>query len=402
MSVTPGQSVPEQPLVPLHCLRFAEPGPPRQAALPNDTPVWLVSRHRDARQVLTDPAFGRALLYAPDAPPLTSTPNMLDDPDSLLNQDGPDHQRLRRTVQRAFTPRAVARWRPWVAAVVEQLVDDLVKSGPPADAVAGFSTPLPVAVISRLMALDGLDQDRMRHWSNLALSDSSHSPEEVGAALREFGAFAAQLIAERRRDPGEDLVSTLLAAAAAEGSIPERQLVSLVCGLVVGGHETTMTSLGNALVYLLSEAPESWARLGADEEAAGVAVEQLLRSIPLGEPRELPGTARRASVAVEVGGVTIPAGAVVAVQSQIANRDPEVYAEGQFGDLFAPLPAPSLTFGAGPHHCLGAWLARMEMQLALHRLSARLPGLRLAEPVEAIDWRRGSITRSPQRLTVVW
>ncbi|GAA1218277.1 cytochrome P450 [Kitasatospora nipponensis] len=401
MSLDHSEAPAAEPLVPLHCLRAAEPGPPVRSELLTGTPVWVASRHADVRQVLTDPRLDRASLHGPGAPALTPYPNLLDDPDAILNLDGVDHQRLRRTVQRAFTPRAIARWRPWVASVVEDLLNDLTDSGRPADLVASFSRPLPVAVISRLMGLDGVDLRRLEYWSDHALSASAHEPHEVQQAMREFGAFGAELVAERRKNPGEDLVSSLVQAADEGGEVTERQVVTLVIGLVVAGHETTMTSLGNALVYLLTEARPQWEQLAAGEAQAAAAAEQLLRTIPLGDQGVLPGLLRRAVQEVEIGGVTIAAGSVVAADQFAANLDPDAFpAEGV--DLFAPLPASSLTFGAGPHHCLGAWLARMELELALHRLARRLPGLRLTVEPQDIDWRRGLLTRSPQSLPATW
>ncbi|MFI9274259.1 cytochrome P450 [Kitasatospora sp. NPDC052896] len=402
MSLDHSEAPADTPLMPLHCLRRTPPGPPVLATLRTGTPVWVARRHADVRQVLTDPRLGRAGLYAPDAPALTPYPNLVDDPEGMLNLDGPEHQRLRRTVQRAFTPRAIARWRPWVASVVEDLLNDLTDSGQPADLVAAFTRPLPIAVISRLMGLDGLDLKRLGHWSDHALSATAHSAEAVQEALAEFGAFSTALIAERRAEPGDDLVSSLVQAADETGEVTEQQLVLLVCGLVVAGHETTMTSLGNALVYLLTEARSDWQRLAAGEAEASAAAEQLLRTIPLGDQLTTPGLLRRANEDVEIGGVTIPAGSVVAADAGAANLDPKVYPTGLEGDLFAPLPAPSLTFGAGPHHCLGAWLARMELELALHRLARRLPGLRLTGPPERIEWRRGLLTRSPLTLPAAW
>ncbi|MFF9641157.1 cytochrome P450 [Kitasatospora aureofaciens] len=391
------------PLPPMHCLRHLDPGPPRLAALPTGTPVWVVSRHADVRQVLTDPRLGRAPLYAPDAPPLMVTPNILDDPQSMLNIDGTEHQRLRRTVQRAFTPRAIARWKPWVASVVESLIDELIDRGSPADVVGAYTRPLPVAVISRLMGLDNLDSKRLAHWSDHALSTTAYSAEAIGTAMTEFAAFGAEVIAERRADPGEDLVSSLLAAAAEDGSITEGQLIALVIGLVVAGHETTMTSLGNALVYLLQDGHEAWQQLASDETSAAAATEQILRAVPLGDAAEhMPGLLRRTVEDVEIGGVVIPAGSVVAADTGSANQDPEVFTGDLRTELFSPLAAPMLTFGAGPHHCLGAWLARMELELALHRLARRLPALRMADPVEDVDWRRGLLTRSPNVLRVTW
>ncbi|MGW8986626.1 cytochrome P450 [Streptomyces parvus] len=384
---------------PMHRLRFEEPGPPCLTELPGGTPAWRVSRYADVRQVLSDPRFGRAQLYAPDAPALSDVPDLVNDPDLMFNQDGPDHLRLRRTLRRAFTPRAVARWRPWIASIVEELLDRLEARPQPADAVAEFAVPLPVAVISRLMGLDESAWDRLRHWSEHAFSDGTHESGQVAAARKEFSTFGADLLMERRRAPGEDLVSGLVAAADEEQGIPEAQLVTLVCGLVVGGHDSTMTMLGNALLYLLGERRDTWPRLGADEEAAGRMADRLVHLVPLGDDR---GSTRHAATDIEVGGVTIPAGAIVLADCGTANRDPEVFPAATLHDLFAPLEAPTLSFGAGPHYCLGAWLARTELQLALHRLAARFPDLRLAAPADTIVWRTGTTSRSPRRLRVAW
>ncbi|MET7410891.1 cytochrome P450 [Streptomyces rubiginosohelvolus] len=384
---------------PMHRLHFEAPGPPCRTELPGGTPAWLVSRYADVRQVLSDPRFGRARLYAPDAPALSDVPDLVNDPDLMFNQDGPDHLRLRRTLRRAFTPRAVARWRPWIAAIVEELLDRLEERPQPVDAIAEFALPLPVAVISRLMGLDESAWGRLRHWSEHAFSDGTHEGEQVASALKEFSAFGADLLAERRRAPGDDLVSGIVAAADEEGGVPEAQLVSLVCGLVVGGHDSTMTMLGNALLYLLGERRETWPRLGADEQAAERVADRLVHLVPLGDDR---GSTRHAAADVEVGGVTIPAGAIVLADCGMANRDPEVFPPATLHDLLAPLEAPTLSFGAGPHYCLGAWLARTELQLALHRLAARFPDLRLADPTDTVVWRTGTTSRSPRSLRVRW
>jgi cytochrome P450 len=356
-----------------------------------------VTRYQDVRKVLTDSRFSRAQLYVADAPRPGGTPNVANTPESMFNQDGLDHLRLRRTVQKAFTPQAVERWRPWVATVVEQLLDDLVAAGPPADLVGSFTHPLPFAVVGRLMGLDGLEPGRLRHWAEFAFADDSASPEEAAEAQAQFGRFAAGLLAERRREPGEDLVSSLVEAADQDGGIPEEQLVLLVCGLAAGGNDSATAAIGNSLVYLLGERPESWPRL-ARAELAKTATERLLHRIPLGDEEN--GT-RRAVEDVDVGGVTIPAGAVVAVSFGSANRDPEFFPHDHPGDLFTSLEAPTMAFSAGPHYCLGAWLIRLELHLTLHRLATRLPDLRLTDPIETLQWRR-STTRSPRSLRVTW
>ncbi|MFI9625935.1 cytochrome P450 [Streptomyces sp. NPDC052042] len=387
------------PTLPLHRLGFDPPGPPRPVALPDGTRAWHVTRYADVRKVLTDPRFGRARLRTSDAAPLTGQAGLVASTDLMFNQDGEDHLRLRRTLRGAFTPRAVARWRPWIASIVEQRLDALAGGGSPADLVAGFTLPLPVEVISRLMGLGAAARERLGHWSRYAFSDGSHADEDMAPALAEFAGFGAALLAERRETPGEDLTSMLVRAADSEGDIPESQLVHLVCGLMVGGHDSTMTMLGNALLYLLGERRDCWSRIGADEEGAGTVADRLLHLIPLGDDR---GTARHAAVDTEVGGIVIPEGSVVLADCGAANRDPDVFSARRPDDLFRPLEAPTLAFGAGPHYCLGAWLARLELRLSLHRLAARFPGLRLVRPADEIEWRRNSTSRSPRRIPVTW
>ncbi|MER5641041.1 cytochrome P450 [Kitasatospora sp. NPDC002227] len=391
-------AVHDSTLLPLHRRKDADPGPPCPTELPNGAPAWLVTRYHDVRQVLTDERFSRVDLFPADGPSFDGTANLVRDADLLFNQDGADHRRVRRVMQSAFTLRAIGRWESWVGSVVERLVDRLVEHGPGVDVVAEFALPLPVAVMSRLLGLHGLDHDRLRRWTDCMFADGSNPPAEVEAGLAEFRAYGAGLVAERRRRPGSDLVSSLVRAADEEGSLSETQLVTSVCGLIGGGNDSTMTVISNALVYLLGEQLESWPRLAA-EEAARTACERLLHTIPLGDDE---GSPRRTTEDVEIGGVTIPAGSVVLADCMRANRDPEVFPRGSADQLFTPLEGPTLAFGAGPHYCLGSWLARMQLRLALQGLAARLPGLRLAEPVAAIEWRRGSSTRSPKYLRVLW
>lgn len=392
-------TIPDPQTLPLHRLGFEPSCPPRPVELPDGSRAWRVSRYADVRKVLSDPRFGRARLQDPGATPLAGQAGLVASSDLMFNQDGEDHLRLRRTLSRAFTPRAVARWRPWIASIVEQRLDALADTGSPADLVAGFTLPLPVEVISRLMGLDDTARERLAHWSQYAFSDGSHTEEEVGPVLEEFAAFGAELLDERRRAPGDDLTSMVVRAADDEGGIPEQQLIDLVCGLVVGGHDSTMTMLNNVLLYLLGERQECWARLGSDEQAAEAAAERLLHAIPLGDDW---GTARHAATDTEVGGVVIPAGSVVMADCGAANRDPDVFPPGPLDDLFAPLESPTLSFGAGPHYCLGAWLARLELQLSLHRLAARFPGLRLECPADPVVWRQGTTFRSARHIAVVW
>ncbi|MGQ0838836.1 cytochrome P450 [Actinokineospora sp.] len=386
----------------LHTHRVDEPlGPPFLAAMETGAPVWVVQRHPEARQVLTDPRFDRASLFAPDAPALTRYPNLLTDPNILNNLDGEEHRRLRRTVSRAFAPRAIARWRPWVASVVEGLIDRIADGPRPADLIAGFASSLPSAVLSRLMGLDEYDSERLAYWCDHAFSTTAFPPEQVRAALAEFAAFGAEVVVRRRAEPGDDLVSSLIMAADEDGGLPEEQIVGLITLLTVAGHEVMATVIANAIVYLLTDGGDAWRELGSDESLAPIAAENMLRGISIGG-EDLPGFVRRAREDVELGGVLIKKGDLIAADVQVANLDPDVYPKDPRDHPFSAQSTPHLGLGAGPHFCLGAWLAKLEMELTLHRLPNRLPGLRLDVAPEDIVWRGGQMTRSPQTLPVTW
>jgi cytochrome P450 len=392
-----------EPVTMLHCHRVEKPlGPPFLSEMQTGAPVWVVQRHPDVRQVLTDPRLNRAHLFAPDAPAFMLYPNLLSDPDILNNLDGDEHRRLRRTVSKAFAPRSIARWRPWVASVVDGLIDQLSEKPRPVDIIAGFAGSLPSAVLSRLMGLDGFDRDRLAYWCDHAFSTTAFPPEQVREVLAEFGAFGAELVVQRRTNPGEDLVSSLIQAADEDGGLAEEQIVALIILLTVAGHEVTATVFGNTLVYFLTDGHDAWRELSRDESLAPAAADHMLRGISISDWEVLPGFMRRALEDVEIGGVLIKAGSLVAADTTTANLDPEVYPEDPRDHPFSPLGTPHLALGAGPHYCLGAWLARMEMELTLQRLPKRLPGLRLGVAPEEIDWRRGQMTRSPQTLPVTW
>ncbi|MEL5954279.1 cytochrome P450 [Streptomyces sp. CLV115] len=380
------------------------PGPPRLIELPNGTPVWLVTRYDDVHQVLSDPHFERAPVHAPDTPPIVESPSLLDSRDSIGRQDGDAHLRLRRAVGRAFTPRAVEHMRPWVAGVVDQLLDGLVVQGPPADLVTDFALPLPCRVIHRLLAVDDVPTEQLFHWAEHAFAGATATPEEGDRARCELTDFTTALIAKRRKDPGDDLVSSVVRATDHEGGISEATLVNLISTMIVGGHDTTMTMLSNSLLYLLTEQDKAWARLGSDEQAAEVLTERLIHLIPLGDREERLGHVLAATTDTLLGGVMIRTGDFVTTDHVAANRDPAAFPGDphDHDNLFTPLPKPSLSFGVGRHYCLGTWLARAELQLALHRLATRLPALRLTITADDLVWRHGTVTRSPLHLPATW
>jgi cytochrome P450 len=297
---------------------------------------------------------------------------------NILCIDGDDHRRLRNLVNPAFTPRAVDRWRPAMRTYLDELWDAVGSDGR-CDFVEAFAKPYPSLTIATVMGAPLADAPRLHHWSNWiqkqfdaeALMTQRALIEE---AVVEFYAYAEALLAARRGDPGDDLVSTLLAAEAEGDRLSDVECANLVLNVLIGGVDTTQSQLAHT-VRLLAEHPDQWQALRADPSLAGAAVEEALRFEPI-----TPFTARIVVEDMEVRGVTFPAGTVVLVASAAANRDglddPDRF------DITRADGGRITTFGAGIHYCLGANLARAELQEAMRFLAARVERIELeGEPV---------------------
>jgi cytochrome P450 len=377
--------------------------PPKPLTLPAGAQVWHVTRYQDVRTVLTDPQFTRTGIFGAGDTEIIETSNVMSEERSILNVNDADHQRLRRLVQRAFTPRHITTWRPWVASVIDDLVGALISAGPPVDLVPTFTMALPMRVICRLIGVPPTDQPRLQAWGDRAMSLSAFPAEEVRSAMTEFADYVTNLVATRRAQPGDDLLTSLITARDhGDDALTDDELVSLVRDLIIGGHETTMTALGNSLIALLDNDRQRWQQLTAQPELAATAVEELLRYVPLGEGITEAGLLRRATENVELGGITLPAGSIVAAGLMCANRDPATYPHPDDIDITRRPATPILTFGAGPHYCLGAWLARLELELSLRHLATRLPSLRLDLDVGHLTFTTGLMTRGPATLPVTW
>ena len=360
--------------------------------LPDGTLAYLATRHADVRQVFTDPRFSRAAAAGENRP--TRELGSLAE-DSLIGMDPPRHTAIRRVVSHAFTYRRVEALRPVVATLIDGMIDRLEAAGPGADLIRYVSAPLPIYVISKLFGIAEEDHDRVRQWSDALVGDWDADPETPRAALAAFG----EMIAERRRNPGDDLMSALIQAWDAQEDLTERELISVTAGIFVGGHETTTNQI-NLFLLVLARHPEQFARLrGDDPEAVARAVEELSRFIQLGDNGVL--LPRVTTEEVELGGVRLPAGSAVLPAIVSANRDSSVFADADRLDL-TRANNPHLGFGAGPHHCLGAALARMELQEALGALLRRLPGIRPAVPEEQLRFKPGLVVRSLESLPVTW
>jgi cytochrome P450 len=290
---------------------------------------------------------------------------------NILHLNGPDHRRLRGLVNPAFTPRAVERWRPAMRRFLHELHAEL-DNATRADAVEAFAKPYPSRVIATVMGAPIADANRLWDWSRWIQRQFGmkvlEEREQIEQAVVEFYAYAGKLIGDRRADPKDDLITTLIAAEQEGDRLDDIELMNLVLNVLVGGVDTTQSQLAHAL-RLFAEHPDQWELLAGNPLLAPQAVEEVVRFEPI-----TPFTARIAMEDVTYRDVTFPEGTVVLVCAFTGNRDG---LEDGFDITADRGGAKPLTFGAGVHYCLGANLARAELQEALAFLAPRLRGLRL-------------------------
>ena len=374
-----------------------------QTGIDGETMLWFVTRHDDAVAVLLDderfvrdPAL--ALTTEELAAFQSGMPEGLQFIDShMLNRDGEDHRRLRRLVTKAFTPRMVEQLRPRIEEIADELID-AVESRGEMDLVDEFAFPLPITVIAELLGIPVADRDRFRRWTN-AMVTPVLTPEDIeqfGAFVDEFVAYLRELFERRRSTPGNDLVSALLQVEEGGDTLSEEELFSMVVLLIIAGHETTVSLIGNAMLALLQHSDQREA-LERDPTRMSHAIEELLRYDGPVE-RTLNRWAARD---VELGGQTIRRGEGVIVILGSADRDPSRFPDPDVLD-FAREDVKHLAFGRGSHYCLGAPLARLEAEIALTTLLRRLPGLRLVTSAEELYWRPVPLFRSLASLQVAW
>ncbi|ASO18968.1 cytochrome P450 [Actinoalloteichus hoggarensis] len=346
--------------------------------------VWLVTRHADVRAVLGDLRFSRALTVRPGAPrTAVATPRA----QAMTAMDPPDHTRLRRLVTKAFTHRRMQRMRPWITATAEALADRLAEQPQPVDVRAHFALPLPIAVICELLGVPVDDRPLFQRWSEQIYSMDPARRGQVEADYGSLEHYVGELVAAKRRDltedrPPADLLEELILVRDERDALSEDELVSLGLTLLVAGHETTANQIGSFLITLLRE-PVRWRRLVSAPQDIPAAVEELLRFNRLGET----GQYRVAATDVELAGVRIRAGEGVIAAIGSANRDDAAFERPDELRL-ERADNPHLAFGHGVHHCLGAPLARVELQETLRVLTARFPRLSLAVAPEELRWRR--------------
>lgn len=367
--------------------------PVARVRLPYGGDAWLVTKYDDVKTVLGDLRFSRAAVLGQDVP---RTIPMIQERPSILSMDPPEHGRLRKLVAKGFTMRRTEQLRERAQEIVDGLLDEMEEGGAPADLVEALDMPLPITIICEMLGVPYEDRGDFRTWSDQALAVTAFTPEEITAAGDKLQDYIAGLVALRRESPTDDVLGTLVTARDEGDRLTEDELVNFGVTLLVAGHETTANQIGNFMYTLLAN-PDRMAELRADPDLVPAAVEELLRVTPLGASAGFPRVAKED---VELSGVTIPAGDAVFI-GQAGNRDPDVFPDPDRIDFHRENTA-HVAFGHGVHHCVGASLARMELQVAISTLLRRYPALELAVPADEVPFRKGRLVRGPRELLVRW
>ncbi len=375
--------------------------PVHQVRLCDGHEAWLVLGHAAARQALKDGRISKDMVAALDQDPEVADEGLPGPAFArhMLAVDPPDHTRLRRLVSRAFAPTRVAGLGPSIERIAHALLDDLEAAGPDTvvDLVEGYAHPLPFRVICELLGVPEEDRGLMHQAFRTLLQPWRGSPPpEAVAASDTIVASLKRLVADHRERAHDDLVGMLVTASDDNDRLTEQELLSSLFQLIVAGHDTTTSLIGNGVVDLL-EHPQQLRLLRQDPERMPAAVEELIRySAPVPH-----ATFRVTTEAVDLEGVRIPAGKQVLVCLGSANRDPGVIDAPTVLDIGRE-PRPHLGFGHGIHFCLGAPLARLEARIAFSALLARFPHLRLAVKRSELQWTHGDglVLRGLEQLPV--
>ena len=366
-----------------------------------ETGQWLVSRHHDVNRLLRDRRLGRSYLHVAThedmgrtPPPVWHGPFTELNGAGMLDREPPDHTRLRRLVLQAFTPRTVEALRDRIQGIVDRLIDGFIGGGE-IDLVATYLEPLPVTVIAELLGIPEEDRHHLRPWSHdiclmYELNPPEASARRAVAASLEFSAYLHDLARERRAHPRDDLISGLAQVSAEGDRLTEDELVGTCVLLLNAGHEASVNGAANGW-WTLFRHPDQLARLRQQPGLAATAIDELLR---FDTPLAL--FERFVLEEITVEGVHLPRGSEIALQFASANRDPAAFDSPNTLDL-ARDPNPHVSFGAGIHFCLGAPLARMELQIAFATLLRRVPRIQLLEEPR---WKPSFVLRGLEALRV--
>jgi cytochrome P450 len=374
-------------------------GPVTRVRTEGGVDAWLVTTYEEARQALADPRLSRAETVKPGAPriggAMTSTPEM------IISMDGAEHSRLRRLAAGAFTARRIEQIRPGIERIADGLLDGLADARGPVDLVSRFTVPMPLTVIGELLGvpMNVLELFAANARDFVTVDDQGEGSDSVNG-LAKLNSYMIDVVAEKRRNPTEDLLSDLVRARDSGDRLSEQELVTFAFTLIGAGFDTTANQLASSVLALIAHHRDQWNWLAADRSRIPRAVEELLRHVNLFST-DSAGNPRIAAEDLEIAGVRIAKGDAVVIAISSANRDERVFPDPDRLDL-GRSPNPHLSFGHGMHLCLGKQLTRMELEVAIDGLVRRFPDLRLAVPESEIPWHLGGINHALETLPVVW
>jgi nocardicin N-oxygenase len=371
--------------------QLRDQGPVARVITPSGEPAWLVLGWPEARHVLLLDGRKFSKERAARRGGLSNRP-----PEFITDFDGEKHLRLRKLIVQVFTAKRVTQMRPRIQTITTQLLDQMALVEGPVDLARAYALPLPVTVVADLLGFPPEVMDLFLGLSEQFLSTTAFTAQQAEDAQQLMGAFFADLIAQRRAQPTGDLLSDLVKARDDNKALNDQELINLAIALLVAGFETTFSHIGN-FSYMLLTRPSLLQQLIDDPGFIPNAVEELLRYIPIASNDGLP---LEAMEDVVIGDTLIRTGDLVMVGRDAAGRDPAIFDDPETISFTREEPTRHLAFGYGPHLCLGAHLARAELQIAFTGLLARFPDLRLAADPGQVEWYEGKQTRGPRELQV--
>lgn len=358
---------------------------------PTGDEAWYVARYSELKQLLGDSRLGRSH-PDPEHAPRISDSVLFGGPAENYETEDADHARMRALLTPYFSARRMEALRPRVEALVDELLEALAAVTPPVDLHEALSFPLPVLVICELLGVPYEDRAQFRAWSQ-GMADL-HDRQRADAALGSLIGYMGDLVTRKRAHPGDDVISGLCAAE--DGTIADDHVAFLAAVLLFAGHETTVVRIDLGTLLLLAN-PDQRVALLHDRSLLTSAVEEILRASTTGGG----GLPRYPRADIEIGGVTLGAGEAVLLDLGAANHDERAFDDPGRFDV-ARQPNSHLTFGYGPRFCIGAPLARIELQAVFGRLVSRFPIMRLAVPIEQLRIRADLLTGGLAELPVTW
>lgn len=373
----------------------ARPGLTR-VRLPYGGDAWLATRMEDVRSVLSDSRFNRSVTIDQVVP--RYTPEVMAGNNIVVAMDAPDHTRVRRLITKALSNRLIDSLRPWVRETVRSILTSMVEQGPPVDLVSELSEKLPRLAICRLLGMPYEDRERFDPWVDAVFAMAIVTREEVGRASSNISAYLAELVELRRAEPMDDLITALINVRNGDDRLTTAEIVANATGILVAGFETTATMITN-IVHILATHPTLRSTLVADPGRVPDAVEEMLRYVPL-----TPSSAMNqyATEDVTIDGTLVRKGEFIIPCLVSANYDESVFHDPRTVDVDREMKGRHLAFGYGPHFCVGARLARIELQEVLSHVLELLPTIRLAVPEGRLPRKPWPGNRGFSCLPVTW